>query len=377
MTKRDYYEVLGVARGAGDEEIKKAYRKLAVKFHPDKNPGDHTAEEKFKEIGHAYEILSDPQKRANYDRFGHSATDGRSRASAAGGFHDPMDIFREVFGARGGSSIFEEMFGGGSEPGGEERGADLRYDLEITFEEAVLGSERELTITKADTCSRCEGSGAEPKSRVGRCETCAGRGRVIVSRGIFSMQQTCPRCSGSGQFIEKPCRTCAGEGREQKATTIKLKIPAGVDTGIRLRSVGNGEGGVRGGGPGDLHVVLHVKEHDIFERDGDDLHCEVPVTFTQAALGAEVEVPTMKGSATIELPPGTQNGEVFRLKGRGVKNVQGHGTGDLLVRVAVEVPTRLNGEQRAKLEEFARLCDENVNPGKKSFLERAKKFFTE
>lgn len=377
MAKRDYYEILGVERSATDEELKKAYRKQAIKYHPDKNPGDKTAEEKFKELGEAYEALSDPQKRAAYDQYGHAAFDPRTRAGAGGGggFHDPFDIFREVFGGAGGS-IFEEFFGGESrrDPSGPERGRDLRYDLEVTFEEAAMGAEKEISLSRLHTCDACNGTGAQPGSGVKTCATCGGRGQVVASRGIFSIAQTCPRCEGVGRVVEKPCRTCNGSGRREKATKVKIRIPAGVDNGTRLRSSGNGESGLRGGSSGDLYVVLHVKAHDLFQRDGDDLLCEVPVSFVQAALGAELEVPTLTGPAHIKIPAGTQSGTIFRLKGRGVRNVQGYGVGDLHVRVAVEVPTRLNNAQRAKLEEFAALCDSSVNPRSKSFFDRVKDF---
>ena len=381
MAKRDYYEVLGVEKGITAEEIKKAYRKLAVKYHPDKNPGDKTAEEKFKEIGEAYEALSDPQKRAAYDQYGHAAFDPRMRGGGrggGGGFHDPFEIFRDVFGGGGGGggSIFEDLFGGGSRDStGPQRGSDLRYDMEITFEEAVLGVEKEVTLTKLDSCEGCQGSGAEAGSSTKVCSTCGGKGQVITSRGIFSIAQTCSRCEGAGRMIEKPCKACRGAGRKERATRIKIRIPAGVDTGARLRSTGNGEAGLRGGGPGDLYVVLHVKAHEIFQRDGDDLVCEVPISFVDAALGADVEVPTLNGKTQIKIPNGTQNGTTFRLKGKGVKNLQGYGFGDLHVRVVVEVPTHLNGAQKAKLQEFAQLCDSNVNPMARGFFERAKRFF--
>ncbi len=386
MAKRDYYEVLGIAKGSSDEEIKKAYRKLAVKFHPDKNPGDKSAEEKFKELGEAYEALSDPQKRAAYDQFGHAAFDPRSRAPGAGSgrgsgagaeFHDPFEIFREVFSGGGRGAIFEEFFGGGGQrnPNGPERGADLRYDMEIGFEEAVLGCEKEISINKLEKCRECHGTGAETGSSTRTCPTCGGRGQVVTSRGIFSIAQTCPGCEGSGKVIEKPCRSCRGAGRREQTAKVRLRIPPGVDTGAKLRSTGNGEGGLRGGSSGDLYVVLHVKDHDIFKRDGDDLICEVPITFVQAALGAEVEVPTLSGRAHIKIPNGTQPGTVFRLKGRGVKNVQGYGQGDLLVRVTVEVPRHLDSAQRTKLQDFAASCDASTNPQIKSFFEKARNFF--
>jgi molecular chaperone DnaJ len=372
MAKRDCYEVLEVERKADADDIKKAYRRLALKFHPDKNPGDKAAEEKFKELGEAYEILSDPQKRAIYDQHGHAAFD--RRAGAYGGpFHDPFEIFREVF---GGGGIFEDLFGGGRADSTQpERGNDLRYDLEITFDEAAHGCEKEIALTKPEACDACQSSGAEPGSRIRTCPACGGRGQVINSRGIFSIAQTCAHCQGAGRVFERPCRACRGEGRRDHSTKIKLRIPAGVDTGSRLRSSGNGEAGFRGGPPGDLYVVLHVQAHAIFQRDGDDLLCEVPVSFVQAAFGAEIEVPALEGKTAIKIPPGTQPGTMFRLRGKGIKNVQGYSRGDLHVRVNVEVPTRLSSAQKAKLQEFAALCDGKESPLTQGFFEKAKSLF--
>src|SRR5271154_2918048 len=375
MAKRDYYEVLEVSREVTFEEIKKTYRKLAVKHHPDKNPGDHAAEEKFKELGEAYEVLSDPDKRAAYDQYGHAAFDARHRARSGGGFHDPFDIFREVFGGGAGGSIFENFFGGSQDPSAPQRGDDLRYDLEISLEEAALGCEREISVTKLDKCETCDGSGAEAGSKLKTCATCGGRGQVLMSRGIFSIAQTCPHCKGAGRILEKPCKTCHGNGKHQRSSKIKLKIPPGVDAGSRLRSSGNGEAGFRGGASRDPFLVLHVKAHEIFQRDGDDLLCEVPVSFIQTAPGAEIEVPTLEGKATIKIPAGTQPATTFRVKSKGVKNLQGYGHGDLHVRVQVEVPTRLNHEQKAKLQEFAGLCDGKEAPLAQGFFEKAKKFF--
>jgi molecular chaperone DnaJ len=375
--KRDYYEVLAVSRTATEEEVKRSYRKLAVKFHPDKNPDEPHAEEQFKELGEAYDVLMDAEKRAAYDRFGHAAF-AQGTAGRGGGFHDPFDIFREVFGGGGGGGgIFESFFGGGAtmDREGRQRGSDLRYDMQITLEEAAFGVDKEIEVRKLDTCAQCSGKGAEPGSRTINCPACGGRGQVISSRGFFQVSQTCPRCRGVGQIIEKPCRTCAGEGRVENTSRIKLKIPAGIADGSRLRSSGNGEAGIRGGSAGDLYVVIHVKEHPIFQRDEDNLYCEVPISFPLAALGGEIAVPTLEGKANLKVPAGTQSGQIFKLRGKGVLNVNQRDRGDLMARLMVEVPTRLNGDQRQKLEEFAALCGEENTPLHKSFFDRAKQFF--
>jgi molecular chaperone DnaJ len=375
--KRDYYKVLGVERTAAAEEIKRAYRKLAVKFHPDKNPDDPHAEEKFKELGEAYDVLMDPEKRAAYDRFGHAAF-AQGGAGFGGGFHDPFEIFRDVFGSVGfGGGLFETFFGGGSGQRTEDRrrGSDLRYDMEVRLEEAAFGAEKAIEIEKLDTCEKCHGSGAEPGSRRVNCAACGGRGQVISSRGFFHISQTCPRCHGAGEIIEKPCQKCGGEGRVEKLSRIKLEIPAGIREGTRLRSSGNGEAGVGGGPAGDLYVVVHLKEHNIFHREGDDLYCDVPIPFWIAALGGEIDVPTLEGKAQLKVPAGTQTAQMFKLRGKGITNVNGRGHGDLFARLIVEVPSRLNPEQRRKLEEFAALCGDENTPMRKSFFDRAKEFF--
>jgi len=374
--RKDPYELLGVPRSASAEEIKVAYRKLAMKYHPDRNPGDTQAEEHFKELSHSYDILIDPDKRAAFDRFGHSAFQGAGGApGGGGGFHDPFDLFREVFGA-GGGGVFEHFFGGmggGAESG---RGADLRYDLEIRLEEAARGVEKEIEVSKSGRCSACGGSGAGAGARLQTCPTCRGRGQVIASRGFFQVAQPCPRCRGAGEMFDHPCKVCRGEGRAEATSRIKLKIPAGIEDGSRLRSSGNGEAGVRGASSGDLYVVMHIREHEVFTRDGDDLFCEIPVSFVTAALGGEINVPTLDGRASVRIPVGTQSGTVFKLRGKGMPHLRGGGHGQLLVRVAVEVPTKLSAEQRKKLADFADSCGDQNTPIAKGFLERAKEFFS-
>jgi molecular chaperone DnaJ len=373
--KRDYYEVLGVARDAKPDEIKKAYRKLAVKFHPDKNPGDHTAEEKFKELGEAYEALSDADKRAAYDRYGHAAFTGGMGGGGGGGFHDAADIFSQVFGGAFGGG-FEEFFGGGRrQRSGKQRGSDLRYDLEITLEEAANGVEKELEIERNVPCETCESKGTKGSGGVKTCQTCGGRGVVARQAGIFVQQSTCPECRGTGETVSDPCTTCRGEGRVQRDSRIKLRIPAGVDTGTRLRSSGHGDAGVRGGDSGDLYVFLHVRDHDVFERDGSDLFCEVPLPFTVAALGGELKVPSLDGQSSIKIPAGTQGGTVFRLRDKGILSLSTKRRGDLHVRVQVEVPTKLNTEQQDKLRAFAESIGDHNSPMQEGFFQKAKRFF--
>ncbi len=378
--KRDYYEILEVERSSSEEEIKRSYRKLAVKFHPDKNPGDHEAEERFKELGEAYDVLMEPQKRAAYDRYGHAAFQQGGMGGAGGGFHDPFDLFREVFGAGGGSGgIFDHFFGGGgggSDSSGRQRGSDLRYDMQITLEEAAFGAEKEIEIRKLDACETCDGSGAQKGSKAVTCPTCRGRGQVVASRGFFQVAQTCPQCHGSGQTIEKPCKSCHGDGRVEKTSRVKIKVPAGIDSDSRLRSSGGGEAGLRGGPSGDLYVVLHIKEHDVFVRDGMDLRCEVPLPFTTAALGGEIRVPTLQGAVNLKIPAGTQSGAVFRVRGQGMPALQSSARGDILTHVQVEVPTRLNHEQREALQKFSELCGEDNSPIHKGFYERLKDLFS-
>jgi molecular chaperone DnaJ len=385
--KEDYYDLLGVAKNATDEDLKKAYRKKAVQYHPDKNPGNKEAEEMFKKVSEAYEVLKDPEKRSAYDRYGHAAFQGAGAprgpggfgGGGAGGFHDPFDIFREVFGQQaGGGGIFDEFFGGGGgggNGGSGGRGSDLRYDIEITLEEAAHGVEKEISFHRLGECKHCHGSGAEPGSKRTTCPTCRGAGQVTTSRGFFHVRQVCPTCNGSGSRFEKICAKCDGQGRVKETAKINVRIPPGVDTGSKLRSTGNGEAGVQGGSAGDLYIVVHVKEHEVFERQGDDLFTEIPVKFTLATLGGTIHVPTLQGKATLKIPAGTQSGTTFRLKGRGMPHLRGGAHGDQLIRVHVEVPTSLSTEQRKKLEDFAQSCGDADEPVSKSFFEKAKKFF--
>ena len=378
--KQDYYDLLGAAKGSTEEDLKKAYRKKAVQFHPDKNPGNKEAEEMFKKVSEAYEVLKDTDKRAAYDRYGHAAFQqgGGQRGPSGGGFHDPSDMFREVFGQQGGGGggIFEEFFGGGSgQSGGAGRGADLRYDLEISLEEAAHGSEKEISFRKLGQCGHCHGNGAEPGSKRTTCHTCRGAGQVTTSRGFFHVRQACPTCHGSGHRFEKVCAKCSGDGRVNETAKINVKIPPGVDTGNKLRSSGNGEAGTMGGEAGDLYIVVHVKDHEVFERQGDDLFCEIPIKFTLATLGGSIHVPTLQGKAALKIPGGTQSGTTFRLKGRGLPHLRGNAHGDQLIRVQVEVPTHLSAEQKKFLEEFARVSGDQEEPLAKSFFDKAKKFF--
>ncbi|MCK5834813.1 MAG: molecular chaperone DnaJ [Lentisphaeria bacterium] len=371
----DYYSDLNVSRDASASELKKSYRKLAMKYHPDKNPDNHEAELKFKEISEAYEVLSDATKKDRYDRVGHAAytQKGGGGGGGAGGFGGFEDIFSQ-FGGGGG---FDSFFGGGGgrSSNGPAAGSDLRYNLEITFDEAVFGAEKEISINKASSCKRCKGEGAEPGTSKRTCNQCGGSGTITVSQGFFQTRQHCPTCQGQGVIIEKPCRECHGSGTTKQKDTIKFKIPAGVDTGSRMRVSGKGEAGQRGGPTGDLYIVFHVSDHDLFERDGNDIHCEVPLSFSKAALGGELEVPTIAGVTKIKVAPGTQTGSVLRLKNKGIPSVRGQGRGEHFVHLKVEVPKNLNKEQKEALEKFSSLCDEENSPTGTTFFEKVKKMF--
>ncbi|QRF59625.1 MULTISPECIES: molecular chaperone DnaJ [Variovorax] len=377
-TKRDYYETLGVPKNASDDEIKKAYRKLAMKHHPDRNHGDTSkdAEDKFKEVKEAYEMLSDGQKRAAYDQYGHAGVDPNMRGGpGAEGFGG----FAEAFG-----DIFGDVFGGGGRGragGGRQvfRGSDLSYAMEITLEEAAEGKEAQIRIPSWDDCGTCKGTGAKPGTKPITCTTCHGAGAVQMRQGFFSVQQTCPTCHGSGKIIPEPCATCHGQGKIKNNKTLEVKIPAGIDDGMRIRSTGNGEPGTNGGPPGDLYIEIRLKKHELFERDGDDLHCVVPVSVTTAALGGEINVPTLKGNAAIDIPDGTQSGKQFRLRGKGIKGVRSSYPGDLYCHVRVETPVKLTEHQRKllkELDESLKKGGEKHSPTDKGWFDKAKEFFS-
>ena len=378
MAKKDYYDTLGVPKNASDEDIKKAYRKLAMKHHPDRNQGDNAkvAEEKFKEAKEAYEMLSDEQKRAAYDQYGHAGVDPNMRGGAGaegfGGFAEAFgDIFGGVFGeqqrgrAQGGRQVF--------------RGGDLSYAMEVTLEEAAHGKEAQIRVPSWDDCTTCKGSGAKPGTKVANCTTCHGHGQVQMRQGFFSVQQTCPQCKGTGKLIPEPCVACHGVGKTKNNKTLEVKIPSGIDDGMRIRSTGNGEPGTNGGPPGDLYIEIRVKKHEIFERDGDDLHCAVPISFTTAALGGEIEVPTLAGMAAIDIPEGTQAAKQFRLRGKGIKGVRSSYPGDLYCHITVETPVKLTEHQRKLLKEF----DDSLkkggakhSPSEDSWTDKLKNFFS-
>jgi molecular chaperone DnaJ len=375
MAKRDYYTVLGVNRDASEDEIKKAYRKLAMKHHPDRNP-EKGAEENFKEAKEAYEILSDPKKRATYDQFGHAGIDPSAAFGAAGargaeGFGGFADAFGDIFG---------EIFGQqrGPRGNGVYRGADLRYNLELSLEDAARGSEVKIRIPTMDECGTCHGSGAKPGTHAKTCPTCHGRGEVRVSQGFFSIQQTCPQCHGTGKIIPEPCATCNGAGRVKKHKTLSVKIPAGVDQDDRIRLTGEGEAGQNGGPPGDLYVVVSLKPHPVFQRDGADLHCEMPIGFATAALGGEIEIPTLDGHAKIRIPTETQTGQVFRLKNKGIRPVRGSVVGDLYCHVSLETPVKLTARQRELLREFEAINQQDPDahsPRAKNWFDKVREFF--
>jgi molecular chaperone DnaJ len=374
MAKRDYYEVLGVNRDASEDDLKKAYRKLAMKFHPDRNPDNPKAEEQFKEAKEAYEILSDKQKRTAYDQFGHAGVDPSAGGAGMGGAG--MGGFADAF-----SDIFGDIFGGRAGGGGRSnvyRGADLRYNLEVSLEDAARGTETRIRIPTMAECDSCHGSGAKKGSEPKTCPTCGGHGQVRMQQGFFSIQQTCPKCHGTGRYIADPCTACQGAGRVKQHKTLSVKIPAGIDEGDRIRLSGEGEPGVNGGPAGDLYVQIHLKAHAVFQRDHDDLHCEMPVSFTTAALGGEIEIPTLDGVAKLKVPAETQTGKVFRLRGKGIKGVRSIGHGDLLCHVVVETPVSLTDRQKDLLREFEEISRGNSarhNPKAQGWMDKVRDFF--
>lgn len=374
MAKRDFYEILGVAKNSSDEELKKAYRKLAMKHHPDRNPDSKGAEDKFKEAKEAYEMLSDPQKRDAYDRYGHAGVDPNmgGGGGGGGGFADAFgDIFGDIFGQAGG--------GRGGRAGPQVyRGADLRYNLEITLEQAAHGYDTTIRVPSWDSCETCDGSGAKPGTAPIACTTCGGHGQVRMQQGFFSVLQTCPKCHGSGKINPSPCTACSGAGKIKRNKTLEVKIPSGIDDGMRIRSSGNGEPGMNGGPPGDLYVEIRIKQHTMFQREGDDLHCEIPISFAKAALGGEIEVPTLSGKASFTIPEGTQSGKTFRLRSKGIKGVRSGYAGDLFCHVVIETPVTLTERQKDLLREFEELTVEGGSkhsPQTKSWKDKVKEFF--
>ena len=374
MSKRDYYEILGVERNVSEKDLKKAYRRVAMKYHPDRNPGDADAEAHFKEASEAYEVLSDGDKRAAYDRFGHEGVNGQG-GFGGGGFGGGAGGFGDAFG-----DIFGDIFGGGGRSRGPQPGNDLQYNLQLDLEEAVKGCEKKIDIPTLASCDPCNGSGAAPGSKVNTCSTCHGSGQVRMQQGFFAVQQTCPHCQGKGKTIESPCTSCRGKGVVRDRKTLNVKVPAGVDTGDRIRLSGEGEASLDGGGNGDLYVEIHVKEHDLFERDGKHLYCDVPISFADAALGGELEVPTLDGKIMLKIPAETQTGKMFRLRGKGIKPVRGGTVGDLLCRVVVETPVNLTKHQKELLQELQETFDKGDSPFKhspkrKSWFDGVKSFF--
>ncbi len=374
MAKRDFYEILGVAKNSSEEEIKKSYRKLAMKYHPDRNPDSKESEEKFKEVKEAYEMLTNPEKREAYDRYGHAGVDpnmggGGFGGAGAGGFADSFgDIFGDIFGGGRGRSAGPQVY----------RGADLRYNLEITLEQAAHGFDTTIRVPSWDKCDTCHGTGAKPGTSPVTCGTCHGQGQVRMQQGFFSIQQTCPKCHGNGKVITDPCAPCGGQGRIKRNKTLEVKIPAGIDNGMRIRSSGNGEPGTNGGPAGDLYVEIHIKPHAVFQREGDDLHCEMPISFVKATLGGDIEVPTLSGKVSFTIPEGTQSGKTFRLKAKGIKGVRSGYAGDLFCHVAVETPVKLTDKQKDLLKEFERLTVEGGakhSPQSKGWMDKVKDFF--
>lgn len=381
MAKRDFYDILGVQKNASDDELKKAYRKLAMKYHPDRNPGNAEAEAKFKEVKEAYEMLTNPQKRSAYDRYGHAGVDPNMGGGGAGGFGGGgFADFSEAFG-----DIFGDIFGGGrggqrsaGGGGGAYRGADLKYNMDLTLEQAANGFETQIRVPVWDNCGTCHGSGAKPGTKPETCTTCGGAGAVRMTQGFFSVQQTCPKCHGTGKMIPHPCTDCEGVGKKKTTKTLEVRIPAGIDDGMRIRLSGKGEPGTNGGPPGDLFVEVHLKEHAVFKRDDNDLHCEVPISFARAALGGTVEVPTLGGKASFDLPEGTQTGKTFRLRGKGIKGVRASYPGDLFCHIVVETPVRLSERQKELLREFESSCvadGDKHSPQAKSWMDKVKDFF--